>query len=165
MILNPEHVTEAEAESHYHCEAARTIVLDPDEKIALLYVAKGNYFTIPGGGIEESEDNMQACQRECMGEIGCDVKMCELIGTILEYRKDERFRQVSYCYLAHMIGTKGKSLFTAGEKEFGYELSWLSYASALKALSERNTHNDIVRNYIMPRSIAFLEAAAKYIQE
>jgi len=159
MILNPEHVTEAEAETYTYREAARAIVLDADEMIALLYVAKANYFTIPGGGIEEGEDKILACQRECREEIGCDVKICELVGTILEYRKAERFRQVSYCYFARVMGAKGKPHFTAGEEEFGYELSWVSYTDALKSLSECKTTNDIARDYIMPRSIAFLHAA------
>lgn len=163
MILNPEHVTEAEAETYTYREAARAIVLDADEMIAMLYVAKANYFTIPGGGIEEGEDKILACQRECMEEIGCDVKIGELVGTILEYRKAERFKQVSYCYLARVMGAKGKPHFTAKEKEFGYELSWTSYADALKALSDHHTKNVTARDYIIPRSIAFLKAAAKYI--
>ena len=43
MILNPEHVTEAEAESYYYREAARTIVIDPNRHIGLHHVTKEGY--------------------------------------------------------------------------------------------------------------------------
>ena len=64
MILNPEHVTEAEAESHYHCEAARTIAIDSNRHIGLLHVTKEGYYKLPGGGIENGKDKITALKRD-----------------------------------------------------------------------------------------------------
>ena len=54
----------------------RTIVLSADKsKIALILVQKGQYYKIPGGGIELDEDHGLAAEREALEETGCKVKL------------------------------------------------------------------------------------------
>lgn len=56
--------------------AVRTIVEDPTtRKIALIFVQKGQYYKLPGGGIEVDEDHTFAAEREALEEIGCKVKV------------------------------------------------------------------------------------------
>jgi len=56
--------------------AVRTIVLSADKsKIALIFVQKGQYYKIPGGGIELDEDHGFAAERETLEETGCKVKI------------------------------------------------------------------------------------------
>ncbi|HOZ36715.1 MAG TPA: NUDIX hydrolase, partial [bacterium] len=52
--------------------AARAVVLDQDNKVAIVWNDKGQHHKIPGGKIEEWEDIEMALKREIKEETGCD---------------------------------------------------------------------------------------------
>lgn len=159
-ILNPENVSELEATHYPVRKAARAVVVDAEGNIALLHVTNENYYKLPGGGIEESEDRHLALRRECQEEIGCDVEVVGELGMIVEYRKFCTLKQISYCYLAKVKGEKGTPNFTAEEITEGFEQLWLPYDEALVRLSENNAINLEGRAYIVPRDFTFLQYAA-----
>lgn len=163
IFLNPDHVTEQEAASYFYRRAARAIVLDAHGQIGILHVAEADYYTIPGGGIDPGEDVRSALVRECKEEVGCEVGIMAELGTTLEYRKDMQFKQISHCYLVRVVGTKGKPLFTPGEIACGYELLWLPYTDALLVLTTNKPTYEVARSYILPRSIAILQASRAYL--
>jgi 8-oxo-dGTP diphosphatase len=160
-IINPENASDEEVEKYRTREAGRAVVIDQDGMVALLHVTKENYYKLPGGGIEESEDKIAALKRECQEEIGCDVEVIGEIGIIIEYRKIFNLKQTSYCYLAKVKGVKGKPDFTEHEKENGFEQVWLPYQEALKVLSDNRATNIEGRDYIVPRDTAFLKEARR----
>lgn len=53
--------------------AIRIITTSGKGEIILIYVKKGNYYKLPGGGIEESENHRLAGEREVKEETGCKV--------------------------------------------------------------------------------------------
>ena len=65
--------------------AVRTIITNDKEEIVLIYVKRGNYYKIPGGGIEVNEDHHLAAEREAMEETGCKVKINQRIATVEEW--------------------------------------------------------------------------------
>ncbi|MEK7060014.1 MAG: NUDIX domain-containing protein [Patescibacteria group bacterium] len=158
-LINPENVFEEEVKKYSVREAGRAVVIDENNKIALLHVSKENYYKLPGGGIEEGEDKMSALKRECQEEIGCDIEVVNEIGFIVEYRKIFSLKQISYCYLAKVKGKKRTPNFTDDEKGGGFEQVWLSYNEALKVLVESKTISIEGKDYIVPRDIIFLEEA------
>ena len=162
-LINPENVTEEEVKGYRVREAARAIVVDEDGKIALLHVTNENYYKLPGGGLEGSEDKLIALQRECQEEIGCDVEVINEIGSIVEYRKIFNLKQTSYCYLAKLKGEKGTPDFTDHEKEKGFKQVWLTYDEAIKSLIESTVANMEGSAYIVPRDTAFLEESKVYL--
>jgi hypothetical protein len=84
-------------------EAARAVLFDKDNKIALLYVSNFNYHKLPGGGVEENEDIFQALEREVFEETGCKISVTKKIGIIHEYKEQESTFQKSYCYIVPLI--------------------------------------------------------------
>lgn len=162
-IINPEDVSKAELSSYTVREAGRAVVIDQDRKIALLYVSKENYYKLPGGGVEAGEDKILALSRECIEEIGCNIDIVTEIGSIIEYRKIFELNQTSYCFLAKVKGLKGIPDFTESEKKRGFEIVWLPYEEAIKALSENNTTSIEGKLYITPRDLAFLKEAKTLI--
>lgn len=158
-IINPENISEEEVRSYRTREAGRAVVIDGDNKVALLHVTKEKYYKLPGGGIEEGEDKITALYRECQEEIGCDVEIIKEIGSIVEYRKIFTLKQTSYCYLAKVKGEKGNPDFTESEKEKGFEVVWLSYEEAIKVLNSSKAVSVEGCSYIVPRDIAFIEEA------
>lgn len=158
-LINPENVSDDEVKNYHVREAGRVVVLDENGMVALLHVSKENYYKLPGGGVEDTEDKIIALKRECLEEIGCDVEVGEEIGTIVEYRKIFNLKQISHCYLAKVIGAKGTPNFTDEEKQNGFEQVWLPYKKAMKILSESKATSIEGSAYIVPRDTTFLAEA------
>jgi ADP-ribose pyrophosphatase YjhB (NUDIX family) len=161
-IINPENTSDEEVKNYRVREASRAIVFDNEGKIALLHVSKENYYKLPGGGIEQDEDQLTALDRECQEEIGCNIEVINEIGFIVEYRKMFKLKQVSYCYLAKVKGEKGKTGFTEKEIEKGFKSVWLTYEEAIEALNESKALSKEGGHYIVPRDLSFLEESKKY---
>lgn len=162
-ILNPENGSEEEIKGYPVREAARAVVVDEKGNVALLFVKQKNYYKLPGGGIEDSEDQKAALARECLEEIGCEVEVVGEIGTIVEYRKIYQIKQISYCYFAKLKGEKGNPDFTDDEIENGFEVVWLPYEQAVETLSHNNATNIEGKSYIVPRDTIFLKTANKFL--
>ena len=163
VLLNPDGVSEEEVKSYRVREAARAVAVDGDGKIALLHVSKDGYYKLPGGGVESGEDRQQTLRRECREETGCDIQIIGEVGSIVEYRRTQRLKQISYCFFAHVKGEKGDPQFTDEEVERGFELKWLSYEEATRMMAESSTIDDEGRVYIVPRDILFLKSAKDLI--
>ena len=163
-LLNPENASEEEVRSYRIREAARAIVIDANGKIALLYVSKKNYYKLPGGGLDEGEEKINALKRECKEEIGCDIEIIDKVGSIVEYRKMFNIKQTSYCYLAKVKGEKELPNFMDDEIEDGFKEVWLSYEDAERALMENKAIGYEGSAYIVPRDIIFLREAKKFIK-
>ena len=163
LLLNPEGATNKKVKEFQVREAVRAIVLNEDNKVALLRVLKYDYYKIPGGGIEKDEDRITALRRECLEEIGAEIEIVGEVGMIVEYRKSFNLKQTSYCYLARLKGKSGNSKFTEDEIRDKFEPIWLSYKEALRKFSIKTTSFE-GRVYIMPREYAFLKEAQKLIK-
>lgn len=163
-LLNPENVSEEEANTYPIREAVRAVVVDENNMIALLHVAHQGYYKIPGGGIEGSEERALALQRECKEEIGCDIEVTQEIGSIVEYRKVFHLKQISYCYLAKIKGQMGTPNFTEEEIANGFQQAWLPYEDAIQAIKGSATSDLEGSAYIVPRDKTFLEAAKRYLE-
>lgn len=156
-ILNPENVSEDEAAKFIVRNAARAIVYDHNGNIGILRVSKYNYHKLPGGGVEEGENIKNALKRECLEELGCDIEVCGEVGQVLEYRKNISLKQISYCYLAKMIGINGNPSFTQEELKSGFQILWLPVEKAIELLAS-DSPVDYEGIFITARDKAFLEA-------
>lgn len=164
-FLNPENVSEEELKAYGTREAARAVVLDNDNKVALLHATKTDYYKLPGGGLDDDTDKIIALKRECLEEIGCDVEVLGEIGLVNEWRKFCELHQISYCYFAKLVGEKGTPDFTESEIAEGFEVAWLPYEEALRTLKESKAEQIEAKGYMVPRDIAILEAAKPYLNQ
>lgn len=161
--INPRNVLPEEIETYNLRNAARAVVIDQDNLVALLHVSRDGYYKLPGGGVEEGEDLLVALGRECLEEIGCDIEVVDEIGSTLEIWKEDREKQISNCYFAKVVGQKGEPNFTESEKDRKFGVLWVSYDEALK-LMEESTPVQFEGEYIKPRDIAFMKEAKKYFK-
>lgn len=58
---------------------ARGIVLREDGKIAIFHKKNKNEYKLPGGGVDEGEDLVEAFKREVIEEAGCEIEDIKLI--------------------------------------------------------------------------------------
>ena len=161
-LINPENVSEQEANEYQIREAARAIVFDADKKVALIYSEKYNYYKLPGGGVEGGEDYKTAVKRECAEEIGCEVTVGNELGMIMGYRKKINTKQTSYCYLADVLGEKGQPKLTQSEIEEAFVTVWLPLEEAVRKVRENINTSVYLVPYMVTRDTAFLEEAANY---
>jgi 8-oxo-dGTP diphosphatase len=147
-------------------KAARAVVINETGKVAVLYASKNEYYKLPGGGIEDDEDNIRALHREIMEEVGVEVEIIDEIGLIIEYRIKYELLQISYCYLCKVKGEYKIPTYTANEINEGFELKWLSMNDAISKL---NLDLEVVRaygvNFIITRDMEFLKKANEIINK
>ena len=146
-------------------EAARAIVLDDLNQVALLKVGQHNYFKLPGGGIEEGEDVRVALSRELLEEIGCEAEVIGEVGEIVQLLDKKQLRQTSYCFLAKQIGEKNPPDFTDEELADGFEIRWTKDIDEAIALLEHSKTDDYSGQSIVKRDLTLLIAAKKLINE
>ena len=142
-------------------QASRAIVFDENKYIALLYVTKKHYHKLPGGGIEKGEKISAALKRELLEEIGCSVKDVRELGAIEEYRNKLEFHQISYCFLANLVGDKGVPHFEEDEITDGFQVVWMDMRDAIKTLESEINVKDYREQFIRLRDFIFLKEAAK----
>jgi 8-oxo-dGTP pyrophosphatase MutT (NUDIX family) len=155
-LINLENVSDEEADNYRIREAARAIVFDDDKLVALLYSTINHYYKLPGGGIEIGETKEDALKRECQEEIGCNIDIISEVGLTVEYRKQFGLKQISYCYLAKLIGEKGNPTLEPDEIEEGFKTVWLPLSEAL--ISVKESKPTIYEGpYMVSRDTALLE--------
>ena len=118
-------------------KAARGILINGG-KIALLNVHTKGYHKLPGGGIETGETNEEGFIREILEETGCNCKIMGSAGVTIEYRDQFKLLQISYVFIAEVIGEPGLQKLEQGEIDEGHDLEWLTLEDAADIFAREN---------------------------
>ncbi|KAI9708370.1 MAG: hypothetical protein M1820_004074 [Bogoriella megaspora] len=136
--------------------AVHDIIKKDKDEIAIIYVVKGNYYKLPGGGIEADEDHATAAKREAMEDIGCEIRLNDkCIAAVEEWRND--LHQVSYCYVGHLVEDTGKTALTHEEKAEGLQYEWSTIYTALSKMKEIQPSSELGRFIKEPLTAERLE--------
>lgn len=145
--------------------AARTVIVDEQGLTALIDVRHGEYFKIPGGGIEPGESEEQAAIREALEEAGCQVELVQKIGEheFIDYNpKFGETRHHSVCFLAKKVGNSAATAFDEWEQSNQMKLIWVSFAKAEELFSGVTT-TDFFGSEINKRDHAFVQKAQEVL--
>jgi ADP-ribose pyrophosphatase YjhB (NUDIX family) len=143
--------------------AVRAILIDETGLIALLYMGKPDFYTIPGGGVETGETLEDALNREVLEETGCRCKIEYELGFISENRALHDFTQTSYYYIVNVIGEKGVPQLSKSEIEQETKVYWYTLKEALNIVLNQSPKS-YQQKYIKYRDTVVLEAAIDYLE-
>lgn len=145
--------------SHKKRRAARAIILNDKNEVALIYTHKHGHHKLPGGGLEDGEDWQDAVKREAIEEAGCTIEIIKPIGAIYEERTEHDFAQTSFCALARLKSKLEHAALTQDEIEEGYEpAKWYPPLEAL-SLIKADQPKTYVGKFMHARDLMFVEEA------
>ena len=139
-------------------KASRAVLVDHDNRLAILAVRKDHYHKLPGGGFENDENVLDALRREVREEVGAEIEITGEVGCIIEYRAEFEQLQISYCYRARVVGKLTQPSFTLVEQADQFALEWHTLDEAL-ALLRRDEPTSYIGKFIRVRDLLFLEQA------
>ena len=140
-------------------KASRAVLVNDKKEVAILYVSKGNYYKLPGGGLESRENLHEALKREIQEEVGANIEVLGGIGITLEYREDFEQLQISYGYLCKVIGEVHLPSFTYDEIENGFDLQWMPIEEARYKVAGYEG-NKYMAKFVSKRDSEILKEAA-----
>ncbi|WP_076417963.1 NUDIX hydrolase [Colwellia sp. UCD-KL20] len=118
-------------------KAARAIVLNGDQ-ILLLYTQRYHDYTLPGGGIDEGESNIEGLIRELREETGAhNVTNIQPFGLYEEYRPWHKsdfdiVHMESYCYVCNIDNELRATELESYEIQNGMTPVWINIHQAIK---------------------------------
>lgn len=115
--------------------AVRVILINDENKIAILHKKNKNEYKLVGGGVDEGEDFEDALKRETLEESGCKIEILSELGYVEEYRGKMNFKQISYVYIARVIEDTKILHLTQKELDEGAEICWFDPEFALEKMS------------------------------
>lgn len=122
--------------------ATRSIAMR-GESILLLYTARYDDYSLPGGGLDHDEDRVEGMKRELTEETGASQIMnIQPFGVYEEYRPWYKTdfdiqHMISYCYTCEVAEELGKSSMESYEIKNGMKARWVNIHEAIR--HNRNT--------------------------
>lgn len=114
---------------------SRGIVIEQNGDIAIFNKRSKNEYKLPGGGIEEGENPMEAFMREIMEETGCEIEIIDYLGLAVEEKGQTNFKQISYVFVAKVLNNTNGLHLTEKEKDEDAIVMWVSLREALELVN------------------------------
>ncbi len=127
----------------------RAIIIQ-DSKILLIKRVKPEtvYWVIPGGGVEEGETPEVALQRECLEELGVEVKVGSPVFN-MDSKKTETIGQKESFFLCLIIdGTLGSGDGPEYQRDTSYVGQYIIEWVDIKSLLDYNLKPEEIKNFI-----------------
>ncbi len=134
--------------------ACRGVVVE-DGKILMSHERVSGLWMIPGGGMEDGEDERDCCRREVAEETGYLVEPTECVLEVTDYFRD--LKHVNHYYLASVTGRTEQHLTEREEKaQMGPE--WIPVEQAIEIFSQLGEDASPLRRALYRREYAALTA-------
>lgn len=136
-------------------KTSRAIVMNEEGKYAVMYAEKFNLYSLPGGGIEEGEDEISTLIREIYEETGCTCDFVEQLGIVSENRNHQDYTTLSYYFVVHTKTKTSDTHMTEAEIENGTSVKWFSLEETLHRIRDAE-HETTQRKFLQARDLAAL---------
>lgn len=121
-------------------QTVKVILFNDQGEIALTYYPPSkdypnDEYYLPGGGVEEGEDEETALRREVIEEVGCEIKEIEELGQIVEYWTKDPRKNILSCYKAKVEGEIKELQLTEKEVLRNQSIMWFSPTIAIEKVN------------------------------
>ncbi|ESP93996.1 NUDIX hydrolase [Pseudoalteromonas luteoviolacea] len=153
--------------SHFVRHAVRAIVIRGEE-ILLLYTARYDDYTLPGGGVDEGEEIEVALSRELLEETGAQsITHISPFGIYEEYQSwykpdFDNVHIISHCFIVDICGSFTEPQMESYEQANGMRPVWLPIKDAILHNRETLANSD-KKGQSIYRELAILETVAKEV--
>ena len=144
-------------------KTSRAIVINEEGNCAVMYAEKFKLYSLPGGGIEDGEDEITALIREIYEETGCACDSVEQLGIVSENRNHQDYTTLSYYFVVHTKTKTGSIHLTDAEIENGTFIQWLSLNETIHRIRDVE-HETTQRKFLQARDVAALTEYCKQIE-
>jgi len=134
---------------------ARAIVKNEEGLYAVLYANKFDLYSLPGGGIEDGEDEISTLIREMDEETGCTCDTIQQLGAVSENRCHQDYTTISYYFVVHTKTKKYELHLTGLEEENGTILKWCSLEELIHLIQDVE-HETNQRKFLQARDMVAL---------
>jgi ADP-ribose pyrophosphatase YjhB (NUDIX family) len=131
---------------------ARAVILRSYDEVGLLYSRADRQFKLPGGGIKAGETPEEAAMRESFEEMGTEIAILGLIGTVVEKRARDGLYQTSTAFIAYQTGQITEPQLSKAEQKAGMERLWVPRSAAINLVGGS-------RGFQPKRDVLFLQHA------
>ncbi|MBP6037751.1 MAG: NUDIX domain-containing protein [Candidatus Saccharimonas sp.] len=133
------HIDPTDQKISFSRQAARAVLTNQNKQIAVMNFTKNGSFKLPGGGVDDGEDIVEALHREIEEETGYHITNIKELGVVEEDRYFCGMHQTSYCFTADVTDFVGTKL-TEHERSEGMNLRWAqSIDEAISWVKSGNT--------------------------
>lgn len=139
---------------------ARAILRNQDGLYAVLHAKMFNWYSFPGGGIDQGEDVLSALRREILEETGCTCDVIEELGIIDENRACMDYTQRSFYYIVTTTHQPGERHLTMDEQEVNSVLYWCTYDEMVQLITTQE-FDWAKGKYLKARDVAALNEYTK----
>ncbi|MCL2575770.1 MAG: NUDIX hydrolase [Defluviitaleaceae bacterium] len=149
-------------------KSARVVLMDDNNLVAVLYLGALDFYTLPGGGVDDWESYEQGAIREVREETGCNCEIVNTLGRIDENSKTLGWNGVNICFIAKVKGEKGVCDMTQEEIDDKTQLHWYSLDEALEIIANQQANPTDEREagilkIIQQRNIVILNCAKEIL--
>ena len=137
-------------------KSARAILLNDEGLMAGQLISKHNFHKLPGGGLDNGETIEDGLKREVREEVGCECEIIKSLGMAIEFREKYELIQISYGFVARVVGEIKEPTLEQAEIDEGLTHIWIKPEEMMAYLNSDTTEN-YSGQFILPRERAFME--------
>lgn len=135
---------------------ARAVLKNDKNQYAVMYTKRFDLYSLPGGGIEGDENEIDALKREILEETGCSCETIKEIGCVYENRAYCDYTQYSYYYFVKASDNIQAQSLTNVEIQNKTEVQWHSLEKAINLIFNQKPSTN-QQKYLQARDIAALK--------
>lgn len=135
---------------------ARAILKNQDDLYAVMYSAKFNLYSLPGGGVEEGEDILTALHREIYEEVGCSCDEIQELGIITENRASLDYTQINHYFVINTFHSSEENHLTDSEINSQTVVQWHTFDEMIRLINDQEFER-VQGKYLKARDVVALK--------